>query len=174
MSDSKSAVAFQPTRRGLLGGAVMLSGVGLIGTTSACAQEVERFPVSYTDAQWRARLTPMQYYVLRQEGTERPYSQPLTRERRPGRYSCAGCASPLFSSTAKFDSGTGWPSFFAPLSRAVATSCDFSAGFPRTEVHCARCGGHLGHVFNDGPAPTGKRYCMNGAALVFRPAAPTS
>ena len=112
----------------------------------------------------------MQYYVLRQEGTERPFSHALNREHRDGRFACAGCAQPLFSSATKFESGTGWPSFYDPLPRAVGTSRDVSLGGVRTEVHCARCGGHLGHVFDDGPRPTGKRYCMNGAALTFTPA----
>lgn len=167
ISDSLPIQAFQPTRRSLLGGGALLAGVVLTGTTSACAQQAERFTVTYSDAEWRRRLTPMQYYVLRQEGTERPYSHALNNEHRAGRFSCAGCALPLFSSTTKFDSGTGWPSFYAPLPRAVGTSRDFSLGYVRTEVHCSRCGGHLGHVFDDGPEPTGKRYCMNGAALTF-------
>lgn len=166
-SESASMTSFEPSRRALLGGGAILAGAVLTGATSACAQQAERFSVSYSDAEWRRRLTPMQYYVLRQEGTERPYSHPLNNEHRVGRFSCAGCALPLFSSTTKFDSGTGWPSFYAPLSRAVGTSRDISLGYVRTEVHCSRCGGHLGHVFDDGPAPTGKRYCMNGAALTF-------
>lgn len=163
--------AFAPTlsRRHFVGGAALFVGVGMVGSTSACAQS-EHFTVTHSDAEWRRRLTPMQYYVLRQEGTERPFSNPLNSEHRAGRFACAGCALPLFSSTTKFDSGTGWPSFYAPLPRAVATSRDFALGYVRTEVHCARCGGHLGHVFDDGPRPTGLRYCMNGAALVFTPA----
>lgn len=155
------------SRRDLLASCAALATVAL--ATSACASEPERrFPYRLTDAEWRRRLTPMQYYVLRQHGTERPFSHPLDRERRAGRFHCAGCDWPLFSSTAKYDSGTGWPSFHTPLPRAIGTSSDFSLGFPRTEVHCARCGGHLGHVFTDGPRPTGLRYCMNGAAMVFR------
>ena len=114
------------------------------------------YAVTHSDAEWRRRLTSMQYYVLRQEGTERPFTHPLNNEHRAGRFACAGCALPVFSSVTKFDSGTGWPSFYAPIARAVGTSTDFSAGAPRTEVHCTRCGGHLGHVFNDGPRPTGK------------------
>lgn len=169
-SESAATTSFQPTRRTLLGGGVMLAGVVLSGATAACAQTAEHFAVSYSDAEWRRRLTPMQYYVLRQEGTERPYSHALNNEHRRGRFACAGCALPLFSSATKFDSGTGWPSFYDPLPRAVGTSRDFSLGYTRTEVHCSRCGGHLGHVFDDGPRPTGKRYCMNGAALTFAPA----
>lgn len=160
------------SRRDLLASCAALATVAL--GTSACASEPERrFPYRLTDAEWRRRLTPMQYYVLRQHGTERPFSHPLDREGRAGRFHCAGCDWPLFSSTAKYDSGTGWPSFHTPLPRAIGTSSDFSLGFPRTEVHCARCGGHLGHVFTDGPRPTGLRYCMNGAAMVFR-ASPAS
>jgi peptide-methionine (R)-S-oxide reductase len=124
--------------------------------------------VTRSDAEWRQRLTPPQFYVLRQHGTERPGSSPLDKERANGIYHCAGCDLPLFSSATKFDSGTGWPSFWAPLEQAVGTSQDRSLFMVRTEVHCRRCGGHLGHVFEDGPRPTGLRYCMNGAALVFR------
>ncbi len=127
----------------------------------------EVFEVTLTDAQWRARLTPQQYAVLRQENTERPGSSPLNQEHRAGTFACAGCALPLFSSKTKFDSGTGWPSFWKPLDNAVATRTDRTLGMARTEAHCRRCGGHLGHVFNDGPQPTGLRYCMNGLSLTF-------
>ena len=123
-----------------------------------------------TDAEWKKRLAATQYAVLREAATERPYTSPLNKEHRAGTFACAGCALPLYSSKAKYDSGTGWPSFWAPLPGAIATSVDHELGDPRTEVHCRRCGGHLGHVFDDGPKPTGKRYCMNGAALRFSPA----
>ena len=131
----------------------------------------ETFEVVHTDDQWRSTLTSAQYNVLRHEGTERPYSSPLNAEHRNGVFSCAGCQLDLFSSRTKFDSHTGWPSFWAPLDHAVATREDLSFGESRTEVHCRRCGGHLGHVFDDGPKPTGLRYCMNGVALRFTPTA---
>ncbi|QET04357.1 MULTISPECIES: peptide-methionine (R)-S-oxide reductase MsrB [Cupriavidus] len=129
------------------------------------------FPFQLSDAEWRAKLSANQYAVLRKEGTERPYSSPLNDEHRKGIFACAGCDQPLFSSTTKFDSRTGWPSFWAPLENAVGTEDDRSFGMVRSAVHCSRCGGHLGHVFNDGPKPTGLRYCMNGVAMTFRAAA---
>ena len=126
------------------------------------------FPVNKSDDEWRALLTEEQYYVLREHGTERAFSSPLDTEKRTGTFACAGCGQPLFSSATKFDSGTGWPSFWAPLPDAIGTSVDQSWLMVRTEVHCARCGGHLGHVFDDGPEPTRLRYCINGDALSFR------
>ena len=133
--------------------------------------QAKSFPITHSDAQWRSRLTKAQYHILRDHGTERPFSSPLDKEKRAGIFACAGCANELFSSRQKFDSGTGWPSFWAPLKGAVGTSSDWKIGYRRIEVHCADCGGHLGHVFDDGPKPTGKRYCMNGDAMVFRPMA---
>jgi len=141
----------------------------LFGKGSA-AKEAGRFEVSYSDQEWRERLTPAQYHVLRGHGTERAGTSPLDREKRAGTFHCAGCDLPLFSSEAKYDSGTGWPSFYQPLDDAIGTSQDKSLFMTRTEVHCRRCGGHLGHVFEDGPPPTGLRYCMNGVALKFVPA----
>lgn len=132
----------------------------------------EDFPFELTEEEWKNRLTPDQYRALRQEGTEPPGASPLNREKRPGMYLCAGCGQELFSSAHKFESGTGWPSFWQPASDdAVGISKDYKLIAPRTEVHCANCGGHLGHVFEDGPPPTGLRYCMNGVALNFRPEA---
>ncbi len=122
-----------------------------------------------TEAEWRAALTAEQFHVLREHGTERAGSSPLNYEKRTGTFSCAGCGTPLFASDTKFESGTGWPSFWAPLPDAVATVADDSYGMRRVEVRCATCGGHLGHVFPDGPRPTGERYCMNGVALKFEP-----
>jgi peptide-methionine (R)-S-oxide reductase len=130
------------------------------------------FEIVKNDDEWRRLLKPAPYKVLRQHGTERPFSSPLNAEKRKGTFACAGCGLPLFASETKFESGTGWPSFFRPLADAVGTTVDRSLIIARTEVHCRRCGGHLGHVFNDGPPPTGLRYCMNGVALTFVPSDP--
>jgi peptide-methionine (R)-S-oxide reductase len=135
----------------------------------AQAEQTEVFEVTYSEAEWRERLTPEQFYVLREHGTERAGSSPLNGEKREGAFVCAGCELPLFSSATKYESGTGWPSFWAPLDKAIGTSADNSWFMSRTEVHCRRCGGHLGHVFEDGPPPTGLRYCMNGVAMKFVP-----
>jgi peptide-methionine (R)-S-oxide reductase len=135
---------------------------------SAAPSAQGNFPVKKSDAEWRRVLTADQYYVLRQAGTEQPGTSPLNREHRKGTFLCAACDNPLYSSTTKYESGTGWPSFYRPLKGGIGTSTDRILGYARTEVHCARCGGHLGHVFDDGPPPTGKRYCMNGDAMKFR------
>ena len=154
-------------RRELIG----LVGVGavalLLGSTSTLAVSAGKFQVSHTPAEWRKLLGPERYAVLREAATERPFSSPLLKEHRKGVFDCAGCGLPVFSSATKFDSGTGWPSFFRALPNAIVTRSDRSLGFERTEVLCRRCGGHLGHVFDDGPKPTGLRYCMNGLALKF-------
>ncbi|MBV4456802.1 peptide-methionine (R)-S-oxide reductase MsrB [Pseudomonas sp. COR58] len=160
---------------GGLGVAALLAGVLPKLSTGAApigeARADEAFEVVHSDSEWRALLSPEQYDVLRREGTERAYTSPLNGEHRTGTFACAGCALALFSSATKFDSRTGWPSFWAPLEHAVATRQDRSFGMSREEVHCRRCGGHLGHVFDDGPKPTGLRYCMNGVAMTFNPAA---
>jgi peptide-methionine (R)-S-oxide reductase len=145
------------------------AGLGLAAGAAAPAAAQPRFPVTRTDAEWRRMLSPAAYAVLRRGSTERAGSSPLNREHRRGTYACAGCGNALYRSQAKFESGTGWPSFTAPIPGAVRTRPDNGLLGARTEVHCARCGGHLGHVFDDGPRPTGKRYCMNGAALRFLP-----
>ncbi|HEY8578308.1 MAG TPA: peptide-methionine (R)-S-oxide reductase MsrB [Beijerinckiaceae bacterium] len=146
-----------------------MAGLGSLFGSSAKDAKGDAFPVERTPEEWRRVLTPEQFRVLREHGTERAGTSPLNAEKRAGRFHCAGCGLPLFDSDAKFESGTGWPSFFKPLEGAVETSEDRSFFMTRTEVHCARCGGHLGHVFPDGPAPTGDRYCMNGVALTFEP-----
>jgi peptide-methionine (R)-S-oxide reductase len=156
------------TRRMLLQGAAGTAAAALL-VASRPASAVTRAMLRLTDAQWRDRLTPAQFDVLRQAGTEMPFSSPLDKQFASGRYDCAGCAQPLFSSRTKFDSGTGWPSFYAPIHDAVVEHRDGSFGMERTEVRCSRCDGHLGHVFEDGPRPTGLRYCMNGVALNFAP-----
>ncbi|HEX8059150.1 MAG TPA: peptide-methionine (R)-S-oxide reductase MsrB [Novosphingobium sp.] len=148
-----------------LAASAALPALAACGSGSA---EAAAYPVSYSEAEWRKRLTPAQFHILREKGTERPGTSPLLNEHRRGTFVCAADGNPLFSSTTKFESGTGWPSFYRPLARAIGTSRDFDLGMVRTEVHCARCGGHLGHVFDDGPAPTGLRYCMNGDAMAFR------
>ena len=143
---------------------------GAVSFALARAERTGKFEVTKTDEEWRRMLTPEQYSILRKHGTERAGTSPLNREKRPGTFVCAGCGLPLFSAETKYESGTGWPSFRQPLDDAVGTSVDRSFFMTRTEVHCRRCGGHLGHVFEDGPQPTGLRYCMNGAAMKFVPA----
>ena len=130
--------------------------------------EAEAFPVTHSDEEWRSKLSPAAYHVLRKHGTERAGTSPLNAEKRHGTFTCAGCGQKLFESETKFESGTGWPSFYRPLEGAVGTTEDRSFFMTRTEVHCSRCGGHLGHLFDDGPRPTGQRYCMNGAAMDFK------
>ncbi|CAB3668169.1 MAG: peptide-methionine (R)-S-oxide reductase MsrB [Achromobacter sp.] len=164
------------TRRHFLGaGGAFAAAAGLApllaGRGARAAQPRPAYPYTLTDAQWRAKLSAAQYDVLRREGTERPYTSPLNDEHRAGTFACAGCAQKLFASTTKFDSGTGWPSFWQPLEHAVDTLEDRSFGMTRTAVNCSNCGGHLGHVFDDGPRPTGLRYCMNGVAMSFTPQA---
>lgn len=157
----------------LLGGLAALGAVAAArmqkGPGSAEAAQSTGFEITRSEEEWRGMLTPAQFRILREHGTEPAGSSPLDREHRNGAYLCAGCGLPLFSSASKYDSGTGWPSFWAPLPDSIGTSEDRRLFMVRTEVHCRRCGGHLGHVFDDGPPPTGLRYCMNGAALAFVP-----
>ena len=162
-------------RRNALLGLGVLSGVvvgvrGLFGGSPAvAAQPARAYEIAHSDAEWRKLLGNERYHVLRQAGTERPYSSPLDKEKREGVFSCGGCGLPLFSSKTKFNSGTGWPSFWQPLEHAVDEAVDSTFGMRRVEVLCHRCGGHLGHVFDDGPPPTGQRWCMNGVAMEFVP-----
>jgi peptide-methionine (R)-S-oxide reductase len=163
------------TRRGFASGATAIALVGVVagilrwlgGSSKAAA---ETFEVTRTQEEWRKLLTPAQYAVLRERDTEPAFTSPLNQEKREGVFACAGCDLPLFASKTKFDSGTGWPSFYAPIDAAVKTDKDYTFGMVREEVHCRRCGGHLGHVFDDGPPPTGLRYCINGLSLKFVPA----
>lgn len=149
-------------------------GVGVaLPVLAACGSEAraQDYRVSYSEAEWRERLTPAEFRILREEGTERAFTSPLNEEKRAGTFVCAGCGNELYSSETKFKSGTGWPSFYQPIDDgAVGYSVDRKLGYARREVHCADCGGHLGHVFNDGPPPTGKRHCINGVGMDFRPA----
>ena len=163
-----------PDRRSFLtfAGAAAVGAIafGLTGTGGSAAPAMKPTPLRLSDAEWRKRLSPQAYAVLRQAATETPWTSPLNAEHRKGRFLCAGCALPLYAADTKFDSGTGWPSFYDHLRGAIRTRQDNSLGMERTEVLCARCDGHLGHVFDDGPRPTGLRYCMNGAAMRFEPA----
>lgn len=164
------------SRRKLI--ATGLVGVGAYGvanftglfSSSAIAKSGQKFKINRTPEEWKKRLGPARYRILRQAGTERSFSSPLDNEKRRGIFACAGCNLGLYSSKTKFDSRTGWPSFWAPIKDRVGTTTDYKIGYPRTEVHCSRCGGHLGHIFSDGPKPTGKRHCINGLALKFIPA----
>lgn len=153
------------TRGAAVTGALLFAGCSQSPAIAAAGP----FEVRKSEAEWRRQLGPARYNILREGGTEPPYTSPLLKEHRRGTFVCAGCALPLYSSTTKFESGTGWPSFWQPLPRAVAESRDSTLGIVRREIHCRRCGGHLGHVFDDGPKPTGLRYCMDGLALAFRP-----
>ena len=158
------------TKRDLLTATALVSLATIPGTRfikANAASMPEKFEIIKTDAEWKAQLSPEAYNVLRHEGTEAPFTSPLNEEHRKGTFECAGCALPLFSSTTKFDSGTGWPSFYEPLKNAVIETSNTTFMMTRTAVSCRRCGGHLGHVFEDGPKPTGLRYCMNGVAMAF-------
>ena len=159
----------KPLTRRLFLPALAAAGVLFLGMRSLASRAADGPGFTLSDEQWRKKLAPEAYTVLRHEGTEAPFSSPLDHLTKHGVYHCAGCDLAVYSSKTKYDSGTGWPSFYAPLAKAVQTKTDISLGMPRTEVHCATCGGHLGHVFDDGPRPTGQRHCINGVALTFAP-----
>jgi peptide-methionine (R)-S-oxide reductase len=161
-------------RRAVLVGGASVAVLAALWWMRGDGADARSFEIAKSEDEWRKQLSPAAFNVLRHHGTERPFTSPLNNEHRAGTFACAGCALPLFASDTKFDSGTGWPSFFRPLPNAVETSSDRSLIVSRTEVHCRRCGGHLGHVFEDGPKPTGLRYCINGVALTFAPAAPAA
>ncbi|OYY63445.1 peptide-methionine (R)-S-oxide reductase MsrB [Sphingomonas sp. 28-62-11] len=156
-------------RRTFLTASTIAIATAAAAASGAAAAVKRRYEINLSEAEWKKRLTPAQFRTLRQEATDTPGKSPYLDEHRTGIFACAGCALPVFSSKAKYDSGTGWPSFFQHLPKAIHTETDTLLGFERVEVECRRCGGHLGHVFDDGPAPTGKRYCMNGTALKFIP-----
>ncbi len=163
--------SLEKSRRTFLGAAAVGASLPLLAACGASPVQAKSFRVSKTEAQWRQKLSKSEFYVLRDAGTERPFTSPLDNEKRKGTFVCAGCGNRLYSSAHKYDSGTGWPSFYkAADTGAVGTTTDYKIGYPRTEVHCADCGGHLGHIFGDGPKPTGKRHCINGVAMDFVPA----
>ncbi|HLI95596.1 MAG TPA: peptide-methionine (R)-S-oxide reductase MsrB [Candidatus Baltobacteraceae bacterium] len=159
----------QPVSRAAWLSGAAAFGIAVFAAKRGRAQDSAKYAVTHTDAEWHKILGPDRYAILRQNGTETPNSSPLLSEHRAGTYRCAGCSLPLFSSKTKYDSGDGWPSFYRPLPNAILTRADYDIGVPRTEVHCRQCGGHLGHVFDDGPPPTGLRYCIDGLALTFVP-----
>lgn len=170
LSRTKKTSALKADRRKVLAGLSAGAALPILAACGSSPAQAKDFPIQLTPAQWRRKLTKQEYYILREAGTERSYTSPLNEEKRKGTYHCAGCGNLLYSSQTKYDSRTGWPSFYQAEPGAVGTSVDYKIGYPRTEVHCADCGGHLGHIFSDGPKPTGKRHCINGIAMDFRPA----
>lgn len=171
MTDQNTMPSQTADRRQILTALAAGAAMPVLASCGASPAQAKDFPIELTEAQWRKKLTKDQFQILREAGTERRFSSPLNDEKRKGTYHCAGCDNAIYSSRTKYDSKTGWPAFWAAIEKgAVGTSVDFKIGYPRTEVHCADCGGHLGHIFSDGPEPTGQRHCINGLAMVFKPA----